>query len=505
LAIADYYNFYAGKLSVNGISLSGPLAFYADVPTATFTNNGILDLLGGTIVLYTNVTHNLGKVRLSADTTISFFGGSQFNFSNSSSIVWSNEVSLTFSNWNGSINGGGANRIYFGADATGLTASQLNRVQFRDPLGFPPGNYVARILPTGEIVPTGSLSVAGWGDNDFIGLATAPAGLSGVTALASGSFVTMALKTNGTVVSWGLSPNDPYYNQYKLPDDLTNVVAVSAGVYVSLALLADGTVVPGGGPFSSYLVPPAGLSNAVGIAAGDTFAVAVRDDGTVTSWGYGPSAQTNVPANLSNVVEVTAGEGFTVALKADGTVAAWGDNNFNITNVPPGLSNVVQVSAYSTHALALLADGTVTGWGSYLGTNIPAGISNGVSIAAGGNINIALRPNGTILSWGFYAPTNLTGFLTNIVAVAGGGYVGLVILGTSYPQSFTLARPQRFSDGTVTLGLSGRLGQHYAIQSSSNLAQWSFFQNAPGKVNAAALADQTKSARTRFYRAVRVP
>jgi Regulator of chromosome condensation (RCC1) repeat len=502
LAIGDYYNFYAGNLSVNGISLSGPLAFYADVPTATFTNTGILDLAGGTIVLYTNVSHNLGKVRLSANTTISFLGGSQYNFSNSSAVAWSNGVSLTFTNWNGSINGGGANRIYFGADVTGLTPVQLQQVQFRNPAGFPPGNYVARILPTGEIVPMGSLSVAGWGYPD---LATAPGGLSGVTAIASGTFISMALRTNGTVVSWGGTPDNPYYYQVKLPDDLTNVVAIAAGEGLSLALLGDGTVVVAPDGFYSTTTPPPGLSNVVGIAGGGGFAVAVKADSTVTSWGYSQFGQTNVPNGLSNVVAVTAGGNFSVALKADGTATAWGDNYYNVTNVPSGLSNVIEVSARAYHAIALRSDGTVVGWGDSLGTNVPASLSNVVSIAAGGSFNLALLANGTIVSWdGYDAPTNVAGYLTNVVAVAAGS-VGLAILGNSYPQPFALARPQIDQNGTVALGLSGRLGQHYAIQSSSNLAQWSFFQNAPGKINAAALSDQANSARARFYRAVRVP
>jgi hypothetical protein len=488
-------------LSANGVSLSGSLGFYADEPTAKFTNNGIFDLVGGTIALHTNVTHNLGQVRLSQNSLLSFFAGAKLSFSNSSSVVWSNNVFLSISNWNGSASGGGSDRVYFGTGSGGLTPAQLAEIQFLNPAGFPPGNYAARILPTGEIVPTGSLSVAGWG---YPLLATAPGGLSGVTAIASGAFVSMALRTNGTVVSWGNSPDNSYYYQVKLPDNLTNVVAIAAGEQLSLALLGDGTVVvaPAGYPETT---PPPGLSNVVGIAGGGDFAVAVKGDGAVTSWGYSQFGETNVPSGLSNVVAVTAGGNFSVALKSDGTATAWGDNYYNVTNVPPGLSNVVEVSARVNHALALRSDGTVVGWGDNLGTNVPPGLSNVVSIAAGGFFNLALLANGTILSWDAYnAPTNVAGYLTNVVAVAAGN-VGLAILGTSYPQPFTLARPEINANGTVALGLSGRLGQHYTIQSSSNLAQWSFFQNAAGKASTAALSDPANSDRTKFYRAVRVP
>jgi hypothetical protein len=48
--------------------------------------------------------------------------------------------------------GQGQDEIYFGTDAGGLTASQLSRVHFLDPLGFAPGTYDAKLLATGELV-----------------------------------------------------------------------------------------------------------------------------------------------------------------------------------------------------------------------------------------------------------------------------------------------------------------------------------------------------------------
>ena len=40
-----------------------------------------------------------------------------------------------------------------GTNAQGLTTSQLSQLVFVNPFGWPPGNYPARMLPTGEIVP----------------------------------------------------------------------------------------------------------------------------------------------------------------------------------------------------------------------------------------------------------------------------------------------------------------------------------------------------------------
>ena len=73
-------------------------------------------------------------------------------FANSSSVAWSNQVTLLIANWNGSLNGGGIDQVYFGSSASGLTAQQLSQIQFKNPSGAS-GNFPARILSTGEIVP----------------------------------------------------------------------------------------------------------------------------------------------------------------------------------------------------------------------------------------------------------------------------------------------------------------------------------------------------------------
>jgi len=49
--------------------------------------------------------------------------------------------------------GGGDDQLKFGSDASGLTVSQLNQIRFVSPAGFSPGEYLALILNTGEIVP----------------------------------------------------------------------------------------------------------------------------------------------------------------------------------------------------------------------------------------------------------------------------------------------------------------------------------------------------------------
>ncbi len=56
-------------------------------------------------------------------------------------------------------------------------------------------------------------------------------------SLQAGSYVSLALLGNGTVVSWWRDG----YDQYKVPDDATaNVVAIDAGAGHCMALLDNG-------------------------------------------------------------------------------------------------------------------------------------------------------------------------------------------------------------------------------------------------------------------------
>src|SRR6185503_10955277 len=69
------------------------------------------------------------------------------------SATWEPGATLVVTNWSGSTNGGGADRVIFGATAQGLSQAQLSQVRFENPAGFAAGTYPAKILATGEIVP----------------------------------------------------------------------------------------------------------------------------------------------------------------------------------------------------------------------------------------------------------------------------------------------------------------------------------------------------------------
>ena len=221
--------------------------------------------------------------------------------------------------------------------------------------------------------------------------------LGGVRAVSSGANFSLALLSNGTVMSWGWNENGELgdgaqgifaYSGIPVPvSGLTGVTAVSAGQYEALALLSNGTVMAWGGPAESDVpVAVSGLSNVTAISAGAYHNLALLKNGTVMAWGANgngqlgdgstePSAGLVAVSGLSNATAISAGLEDSLAVLSNGTVKGWGANEFgqlgdgehNGSDVPvavSGLSNATSVSAGRDFSLALLRNGTVKAWGA---------------------------------------------------------------------------------------------------------------------------------------------
>ncbi|GGR18131.1 RCC1 domain-containing protein [Deinococcus ruber] len=286
------------------------------------------------------------------------------------------------------------------------------------------GTYHSLALTSGGTVQSWGFNGLGDLGNGTTTDSTVPVTVSGLTkvvAVASGSVHSLALKADGTVQSWGDNSKGQLGNgtttSSTVPvtvSGLTDVVAVaSGGGNHSLALKADGTVLSWGENSSGQLgngttitstvpVTVSGLTNVVAVASGAGHSLVLKTDGTVQSWGSNtggqlgngasPKADSSYPnssvpvtvLNLSNVVAVASGGGnHSLALNADGTVQSWGLNTNGqlgngTTNGPLGnfpvygfavpapvsnLSNVVALAGGGSHSLALKADGTMQGWG----------------------------------------------------------------------------------------------------------------------------------------------
>lgn len=161
------------------------------------------------------------------------------------------------------------------------------------------------------------------------------------TTVAIGGDSRLALNNDGSVDVWnkvrllGQSDSDIQITEGTTPKQVTDVVAIAAGQYHSMALRADGTVVSWGRSSDNNIQDfPSNLTRDVGviaIAAGYWHSLALKADGSVVGWGddkYSKGAHI-VPEDLNNVIAIAAGEYHSVALTADGTIVEWGHTSSN--------------------------------------------------------------------------------------------------------------------------------------------------------------------------------
>jgi alpha-tubulin suppressor-like RCC1 family protein len=240
-----------------------------------------------------------------------------------------------------------------------------------------------------------------------------------------------------------------------------SVAAMAGGVYRSMALLTDGTVMTWGSPMgeagNAVLEPRpvAGLGGVTAIAAGSSHDLALLGDGTVVAWGSNEHGQLgtgdNKPrptptavAGLSGVVAIAADGYHSLALKSDGTVWAWGYNKHGqlgnksrtdsdlpvevLLSRRTPLSGITAIAAGGEgidgmeHSLALNGSGEVFAWGDdrygQLGNGqTPVTVKRALAvkglaepvtaIAAGGAQSMALLSSGRVMTWGWNAHDEL--------------------------------------------------------------------------------------------------
>ena len=151
-------------------SQGGSSPTYVLGTASTLANFAGLVLKGGTVSLPAASSVTLGTLDVAGNGTLQMGSSGTLHFAASSGVAWTAGKTLTISGWVGGAYGGGADQIYVGASAGGLTASQLAQIKWINPFGS--GDVTGAFqLPSGEIVPaTGQsfmTSPGGGGATDF--------------------------------------------------------------------------------------------------------------------------------------------------------------------------------------------------------------------------------------------------------------------------------------------------------------------------------------------------
>lgn len=316
---------------------------------------------------------------------------------------------------------------------------------------------------------------------------TSAAGLSGVTAVSGGANGAVALRSDGTVWSWGMSPyigsadgTTPGFSPVPVQvPGLSGIVGVAGDSLTGYALAGDGTVWSWGnnsvGQLGYVTTAPAtttpakvpGITGVTQIVATGLDAYVVKSDGTVWAWGDlddgalgngsdGNGTQGSIPvqvsglANVTSVAATAAGFPHVIAVESDGSVWQWGQsvNDQSVATVPvqvAGLSGIGAVGAgvWSLYAVRK-SDGTVWAWGNnstgQLGDGstdnsaTPVQVSGltGVTAISAGLLATALKSDGTVWGWGYSSTGGLgTGGDTetyNTTPVRIAGLIGVTAL-----------------------------------------------------------------------------
>jgi alpha-tubulin suppressor-like RCC1 family protein len=229
--------------------------------------------------------------------------------------------------------------------------------------------------------------------------------------VSSGGNHTAAVKTDGTLWTWGDGFNGQLGNA-------TTAFTIST-------------------PITTF----AGGTNWKQVSTGNGHTAAIKTDGTLWTWGDGFNGRLgnattafaiSTPITTftggTNWKQVSSGDSYTAAIKTDGTLWTWGNGNAGrlgnasttttistpVTTFAGG-TNWKQVSSGTFHTAAIKTDGTLWTWGDgfngRLGNTVTYGVistpvttfaggTNWKQVSSGGNHTAAVKTDGTLWTWG---------------------------------------------------------------------------------------------------------
>ena len=281
-------------------------------------------------------------------------------------------------------------------------------------------------------------TVVAWGFNNFY-QSTVPATLGPSLQIACGEYNSFAIRTDGTIVGWGdnqygkcgselervggnISDPDSRNGAYWVKTNLGACTQISAGNAHTVALQTNGTVVSWGSNDQGQQNIPPTLGACSQIAVGHYHTLALQTNGTVIAWGLnvqgecgdsqervgGSSSNSSqgaywVKSGLGICKSIGTGGHHSLAINSNRNVVAWGDNYYKQCDAPSTLGSCTQVGGNLYHSFAIQA--TLTSITGVMPISGPS--SGGTTI--------------TITGTNFISPTTVTigGILaTNVVVVS---------------------------------------------------------------------------------------
>jgi len=299
------------------------------------------------------------------------------------------------------------------------------------------GNHTAAIKTDGTLWTWGRGTEGQLGDNTAVSTSTPVQTFTTSTnwkQVSCGTNFTSAIKTDGTLWTWGInSAGELGVNNLTSPRCTpvttftggTNWKQVACGGNHTAAIKTDGTLWTWGGNAtfgqlgdntatdrSTPVQVFGSATNWKQVASGSVHTAAIKTDGTLWTWGYNFYGQLGINntntrctpvqvfGSATNWKQVACGGNHTAAIKTDGTLWTWGRNSNGQLGTGgadkptpvqvASVTNWKQVSCSNLNTAAIKTDGTLWTWGvnSYgqLGVNDTTQRNTPVTTFAGGTI-----------------------------------------------------------------------------------------------------------------------
>jgi autotransporter-associated beta strand protein len=339
-------NTYTGTTTIS----AGTLALGA---TGVMANAAPIVLNGGTFSsgLAAGFTEAVGTLGLTSNAILDLGTGTHtLSFAASNGVSWTAARIITVTGWSGNYatgTSGTSGQLFFGASATGLTATQLGQMQFFDGIDY----YPAKILPSGEVVPysaptatyyaiassawnvntTWSLTSGGAavsagiypkaGDTVNIGEATTraitvPSGFSaacstlniGLTTIATGSSLTLITSSSVLNVSGNVTVNKPAATATNalnvndgnvtiggtltLAGNTTTTTRIAATLITGGTLNITGDLIMVAGAAANNVITMSGGAGTLNLAGSFTATVGTLTPGTNSTFNYTGATET---------------------------------------------------------------------------------------------------------------------------------------------------------------------------------------------------------------------